>query len=160
MNEILLFLLVIAGIFLVACSVALIALGKMIDRCPTENEELRERSIASPTESTKLASLVLWAMFVPGAWLILQEGRNAMIIGITTIFAVCLFMLTALVFSFAVLSTMRRKKKVAGGTVLSVAHATSPPHTPPTRFEQPVLGKRAIKQPASSFLVDALIKKD
>jgi hypothetical protein len=160
MNEILLFLVVVAGIFLSACSVALISLGKMIDRCPTENEELRERSIASPAESTKIAALVLWAMFIPGAWLVIQEGRNAMIIGITTLFTVCLFMLTALVFSFAVLSTMRRKKKVPGGMVLSAAPAPSPAPAHPDRFDQPVLGKRPVKQQVSNFLVDALIKKD
>jgi len=160
MNEILLFLLVIAGIFLSACSVALITLGKMIDRCPAENEELRERSMASPTESTKFAALVLWALFIPGAWLILQESRYAMIIGITTMFAIGLFMFTALVFSFAVLSTMKRKRKVPGEMVLSAAPATSPAPAHPTRFKQPVLGKRQVKQPVSNFLVDALIKKD
>jgi bacteriorhodopsin len=160
MNELLLFLLVIAGIFLVACSIALIALGRMIDRCPTEYEETRERGIASPVESTKLASLVLWAMFIPGAWLLLQEGRNAMIIGITTIFAVCLFMLTALVFSFAVLSTMRRKKKVPGEVVLSAAPPASAAPARETRYDQPALGKKSYKPPVSNFLVDALIKKD
>jgi hypothetical protein len=160
MNELLLFLVVIAGIFLVACSVALIALGRMIDRCPTEYEETRERSIASPVESTKLASLVLWAMYIPGAWLLLQEGRNAMIIGITTVFAVCLFMLTALVFSFAVLSTMRHKKKVPGEVVLSAVPSAATTTARKPRFEQPALGKKSYKPPVSSFLVDALIKKD
>ena len=50
----------------------------------------------------------------------LQETRFGLILGITTLFAVCLFMFTALVFSFAVLSTMRRRKNRIETPVLQV----------------------------------------
>ncbi|MEN6442243.1 MAG: hypothetical protein WC391_02865 [Methanoregula sp.] len=115
MNEILLFLLGISAIFLVMCSIALLALGKMIDTCPTGQEsERRERSIASPVESTKLAVVLLWALFFPGMWAVLQENRITLILGITTLFSVCLFMMTALIFSIAVLSTLKRKRNAIG----------------------------------------------
>lgn len=114
MNEILLFLLGIAAVFLIMCSIALIALGKMIDACPTGQDERRERNIASPVESTKLAVMLLWALFFPGVWAVLQESRILLILGITTLFATCLFMLTALIFSVAVLSTIRRRKNAIG----------------------------------------------
>ncbi len=160
MNELYLFLALIVGMFLAACSVALIALGKMIDRCPIENEEVRERSLASPAEATKIAAIVLWALYIPGVWAILQEGRTTIIIGITTMFAVCLFVFTALVFSYAVLGTMRRKSKTRRDTVLSVTPATAPVPSRSARLEKPVLGSRPYKRQAANFLVDALIKKD
>jgi predicted lysophospholipase L1 biosynthesis ABC-type transport system permease subunit len=114
MNELLLFLLGIAAVFLILCSVALLALGKMIDACPTGKEDRRERSFASPVESTKLAVVMLWALFFPGVWAVLQENRITLILGITTLFSVCLFMLTALIFSVAVLSTIKRKRNAIG----------------------------------------------
>ncbi|MCX6688821.1 MAG: hypothetical protein NTZ39_03880 [Methanoregula sp.] len=160
MNEMYLFLAVIVGMFLAACSVALIALGKMIDRCPAENEEDRERSLASPAEATKLAAIILWALYIPGVWALLQDGRFVVIIGITTMFAVCMFVFTALVFSFAVLNTIKQRNRTQRDAVLSVAPATTTavPNTP--RFEKPVLGSRPYKRQAANFLVDALVKKD
>lgn len=109
--EILLLLLPIVGVFAIGCSIALLALGKMIDRFPTDDEDKRERSLASPIESTKIAVLIFWIVFVIGIWALLQETRFGMILGITAIFAVCLFMFTALGFSFAVLSTMRSRSR-------------------------------------------------
>jgi len=109
-NEILLLLLPVVGVFAVGCSVALLALGKMIDRFPAGDESIRERSLASPIESTKIAVILFWALFMIGIWAVLQETRFGVILGITTLFAACLFMFTALVFSFAVLNTLRRKK--------------------------------------------------
>jgi bacteriorhodopsin len=160
MNEMFLFMAVVVGMFLAACSVALIALGKMIDRCPMENDEDRERSLASPAEATKLAALVLWALYIPGVWAILQEGRFAIIIGITTMFAICLFAFTALVFSYVVLGTMKRRSKTRREAVLSTTPATATATTPSPRLEKPVLGSRPYKRQAANFLVDALVKKD
>jgi Na+-transporting methylmalonyl-CoA/oxaloacetate decarboxylase gamma subunit len=114
LNEILLFLLGIAAVFLIMCSIALLALGKMIDACPSGRDEQRERSFASPIESTKLAVVLLWALFFPGLWAVLQESRTLLILGITTLFSVCLFMLTALIFSVAVLSTIKRRGNAIG----------------------------------------------
>ena len=110
MNEILLLLLGIVGIFAVGCSIALLALGKMIDQFPTGDESKRTRSIASPIETTRISVVIFWALFIVGTWAIVQESRFLMIAGITTFFAICLFMLTALIFSFAVLNTMRGRR--------------------------------------------------
>lgn len=110
MNELLLFMLGIAGVFSVPCSGALLLLGNLIDRYPTEYEEKRTRSLASPIESTRLAVILFWALFFVGTWGIMQESRLVLIAGITTIFAVCLFMFTAIIFSVAVLSALRRQR--------------------------------------------------
>ena len=111
MNEIYLLLLAIVSVFSVGCSIGLLGLGTMIDRYPVGDESKRERSIASPIESTRIAVVLFWATFCD--WRLgeyLQETRFGLIFGITTLFAICLFMFTALAFSFAVLSTMRRQK--------------------------------------------------
>lgn len=110
MNEIILLLLAVVGVFSIVCSAALIALGKMIDQFPRGDGATRTRSITNPVESTKIAVVLFWGMFLPGAWAVLQDGIVTVIVGITLLFAICLFMLTALVFSFAVLSTMSRRK--------------------------------------------------
>ena len=109
MNELLLFMLGIAGVLSVPCSGALLFLGNLIDRYPTEYEEKRTRSLSSPIESTRISVAVFWALFLFGTWAVLQEDRVLMIVGITTIFAVCLFLFTAIAFSFAVLCALRRK---------------------------------------------------
>ncbi|MFZ2074572.1 MAG: hypothetical protein WAU64_08870 [Methanoregula sp.] len=111
MNELLLFMLGIAGVFSVPCSGALLLLGNLIDRYPTEYEEKRTRSLSSPIESTRLAVIIFWALFLFGAWAVLQENRLLLIVGVTTIFATCLFLFTAIVFSFAVLCALRRKRE-------------------------------------------------
>jgi len=110
MNELLLFMLGIAGVFSVPCSGALLLLGKLIDQYPTEYEEPRTRSLSSPVASTRLAVILFWALFLCGAWAVTQGGRLVLIAGITTIFAICLFMFTAIVFSVAVLSALRRQR--------------------------------------------------
>ena len=110
MNELLLFMLGIAGVFSVPCSGALLLLGKLIDRYPTEYEEQRTRSLSSPVASTRLAVIVFWALFFIGTWGVMQESRLVLIAGITTIFAICLFLFTAIVFSVAVLSALRRQR--------------------------------------------------
>jgi hypothetical protein len=110
MNELLLFMLGIAGVFSVPCSGALLILGNLIDRYPTEYEENRTRSLASPIESTRLAVILFWALFLCGTWAVMQENRLVLIAGVTTIFAICLFMFTAIIFSMAVLSALRRKR--------------------------------------------------
>ena len=98
MNEIILLLLSTVGVFSVACSIALIALGKIIDNFPLEDEETRTRGISSPAESTKIAVVLFWVFFIPGAWSTLQEGIVTRIAGITLLFSICLFMFTGLVF--------------------------------------------------------------
>jgi hypothetical protein len=114
MNEMILLLLAVVGVLSLACSVALLALGKIIDRFPAGDKAPRTRSFTGPVESTKIAVVLFWAMFVPSAWAVLQEGMITIILGITLLFAICLFMFTALVFSFAVLSAMGGRKNENG----------------------------------------------
>jgi MFS family permease len=126
MNEILLLLLPMGAIFLTACSIALLALGKIIDRYPQGDESARERSIASPIESTKIAVIILWAIFLPGAWAVCQENKYVLIAGITILFALCLFMFTALAFAFAVLTAMKSRRKRFGERPAPVVQVAAP----------------------------------
>jgi len=113
MNEVVLLVLGIVTVFSLASSVALLQMGILIDRYPAEGDNRRERSLSSPIESTKLAVGIFWVLFLLGAYAILQEGRLMMIVGITVLFALILFLFTALVFSFAVFSMLRNRKKNA-----------------------------------------------
>ena len=110
MNEMILLLLAVVGLLSIACSYVLVRLGKMVDEFPVGDETTRTRGITSPSETTKIAVILFWIMFLPGAWAVLQEGIVIIIVGITILFAICLFMLTAMVFSFSVLSTMSQRK--------------------------------------------------
>ena len=159
MNEILLLLLGIVGIFAVGCSIALLALGKMIDQFPTGDESKHTRSIASPIETTRISVVAFWALFIIGTWAVFQESRILMIAGITTFFAICLFMLTALLFSFAVLNTMRGRRLAIEMPVLQLSPvpvaAPEQERAPP----EPVLRKR-YNNPVSDFMLNALLKKE
>jgi hypothetical protein len=160
MNEVILLLLAIVGIFSIACSVALVALGKIIDTFPLGDEETRTRGISSPAESTKLAVVLFWILFIPGAWAVLQEGIVTRIVGITLLFSICLFMFTGLVFSFAVLSAMKGRKNAYGDTMhrlgQPVTQLSSP--TPVSEKDVPVRQKRR-ENPLSNVMVHALLKK-
>jgi hypothetical protein len=161
MNEVILLLLGIAGIFALACSIALIALGKMIDRYPQPGEDTRERSLASPKESTMIAVIVFWALFIPGGWAVLQETRFSLIVGITTLFAICLFLLTALVFSFAVLSTMKQREKALRKTVICTGDMQDiPGSTMAVPGRQPAVTTQHYKIPVGNFMIQSLLKKD
>jgi hypothetical protein len=162
MNEILLLLLGIVGIFAVGCSIALIALGRMIDQFPTGDESKRTRSIASPIETTRISVVLFWALFIIGTWAVFQESRILLIAGITTFFAICLFMLTALIFSFAVLKTMRGKKLGIENPVLQLSQSDLAPVPAPQAEPAPpapVLQKR-YNNPITDFMLNALLKKD
>ena len=111
MNVVFLYLLGIAGVFSVPCSGALLALGKIIDRCPTDYEDERVRSLSSPIQSTRLAVVIFWVLFLLGVWAVLQQDRLLMISGITMIFATFLFLFTAIAFSFAVLCALKRRQE-------------------------------------------------
>jgi hypothetical protein len=161
MNEILLLLLGIVGVFAVGCSIALLALGKMIDQFPTGDESKRTRSIASPIETTRISVIIFWALFITGTWAVIQDSRFLMIAGITTFFTICLFMFTALVFSFAVLNTMRGRRLPIEMPVLQLtsnAPLVIVPQEEPAPPE-PVLRKR-YHNPVSDFMLNALLKKD
>jgi hypothetical protein len=160
-NEILLLLLPIVGVFAIGCSVALLALGKMIDRFPAGDESIRERSLASPIESTKIAVLIFWALFIIGIWAVLQETRFGLILGITTLFSVCLFMFTALVFSFAVLSTMRGRRNRIEKPVLQVGTPDEIVTISQQGSGQPaVVSRKRHNNYLSGIMADTLLKKD
>lgn len=161
MNEIHLLLLGIVGVFAVGCSIALLALGKMIDQFPAGDESKRTRGIASPIETTRISVVLFWALFIAGTWAVAQESRILMIAGITTFFAICLFMLTALIFSFAVLNTMRGRKLEIEMPVLQLSPGPVPVAVPEQEREPPapVLRKR-YNNPVSDFMLNALLKKE
>jgi hypothetical protein len=166
MNELFLLLLGFLGVFAAGCSIALLALGKLIDQFPAGDESKRSRSIASPVETTKLSIALFWACFVVGGWAVLQESRIVMIAGITILFAICLFMFTALIFSFAVLNAMRNRRKgiaiPAGMPVVQVSAAVPAPVTAPQADPAPpvpVIRKR-YNNPVTDFMLNALLKKE
>jgi len=162
MNEMLLLLLGIVGIFAIASSIALIALGKMIDRYPVGDESKRERSLTSPVESTRIAVVIFWALFIIGGWAVFQENRFAMIVGITAIFSITLFMFTALVFSFAVLSTMKSRRDAMEiplvRATVSDRTTTSPPHR--ENITVTSVSRKTYHQPLSQLMVSSLLKKE
>ncbi|MDD4136755.1 MAG: hypothetical protein PHT99_02535 [Methanoregula sp.] len=161
MNEILLLLLPVVGVFAVGCSIALIALGKMIDRFPAGDESKRERSFASPIESTKIAVILFWALFIIGIWGVMQETRFGLILGITTLFSVCLFMFTALVFSFAVLSTMRQKKNQIATPVLQVGTPDEIVTVSQKAYGQPaVVSRKRNPTILTGIMMETISKKD
>ena len=161
MNEILLLLLPVVGVFAIGCSIALLALGKMIDAFPTGDDSKRERSLASPIESTRLAVLIFWVVFVTGLWALVQETRFGLILGITAIFAVCLFMFTALGFSFAVLSTMRSRKKRNEMPVLQVGTADEIVTVAQPVYSKPsVTSRKRHDNFLTGMMMDTMLKKD
>jgi hypothetical protein len=159
MNEMILLLLAVVGVFSIVCSVALIALGKMIDQLsPGDEEATRTRGITGPVESTKIAVVLFWCMFLPGAWAVLQEGIITIILGTTLLFAICLFMFTALLFSFAVLSAMSREKKNEIGDTVEVVSAP-PPAVSISPSSEPAGNPTPGKNPPSNGMVHTLMKK-
>jgi uncharacterized BrkB/YihY/UPF0761 family membrane protein len=160
MNELSLLLLGMVGVFAAGSSIALLALGRMIDQFPTGNESARTRSITSPVETTRIAVILFWVLFVFGTWAVLQESRIVVIAGITTFFAICLFMFTALVFSFAVLNALRNRKILAEKQpVLQLAPDIPVPVALPAAEPAPVIRKR-YNNFFTDFMLDALLKKD
>jgi hypothetical protein len=166
MNEIILLLLGFLGVFAIGCSIALLALGKLIDQFPSGDESKRTRSISSPVETTKISITLFWLLFVMGGWAVMQESRLVMIAGITTLCAISLFLLTAVIFSFAVLKTMRARRSGIPVTVGIPAVQLTPLTPAPVATVQaepsqpaPVIRKR-YNNPVTDFMLNALLKKD
>lgn len=167
MKEVFLLLLGGAGVLAAGSCIALLTFGKMIDRFPAGDETQRTRSIASPVETTKIVTVLFWIFFVLGGWAVLQDNVYLMIAGMTTLFAICLFLITALVFSFAVLATMRNRTKdsinPAGLPVLGPAPAAVPVPVPVTQAEpgqQPPVLRKRYNNPVTDFMLNALLKKE
>jgi hypothetical protein len=162
MNELLMLLLGIVGVFAVGCSIALLALGRMIDQYPAGDESKRSRSISSPIETTKISVVLFWVLFIVGVFALFQDTRFMLILGITTLFAICLFMFTALAFSFAVLSTMRGRSQGIKIPVVQLAPEKPPAATPQAEMAQPapVVIRKRYNNPVSDFMLNALLKKE
>ncbi|MFA5266647.1 MAG: hypothetical protein WC379_01650 [Methanoregula sp.] len=166
MNEIILLLLGFLGVFAIGCSIALLALGKLIDQFPSGDESKRTRSISSPIETTKISIALFWLLFVIGGWAVIQESRLVMIAGITTLCAISLFLLTAVIFSFAVLKTMRARRSGTGKPFeipeVQLTPSAQVPvavlHADPAQ-PVPVIHKR-YNNPVTDFMLNALLKKD
>ena len=160
MKEIILFLLAVVGVISIACSYALITLGNLVDEFPLGDETTRTRGISSPAETTKIAVILFWIMFLPGAWAVLQDGVVLIIVGITVLFAICLFMLTAMVFSFAVLGTMSRRKDKDNDAVIEVStpHPALSASSSPAPAE-PVVNTTPRKNTLSKDMIHTLLKK-
>ncbi len=93
----------------VACivlSVILIRFGEIIDRFPAGEEGERDRSRWSPREFTRISVIFFWLLFIPGAWMALQQSRILMVGGIALVVGLVLFLLTAVIFSMSVLKMM------------------------------------------------------
>jgi hypothetical protein len=164
-NELLLLLLGFIGVFAVGSSIALLAVGRMIDQFPTGDEAKRTRGIASPVETTKISVALFWVLFVIGGWALLQESRLVMIAGITTLFAICLFMLTALIFSFAVLNIMQRRTKGSKMPVRTPAFQLTPqdtlaPPAPPERVQPVPLLRKRYDNAVTNFILNLLLKRE
>jgi hypothetical protein len=159
MDGIFLLLLAIVGVFAVGCSIGLLGLGTMIDRYPVGDESKRERSLASPIESTRIAVIIFWLLFVIGVWGILMDTRFGLILGITTLFAICLFMFTALAFSFAVLSTMRRKKK-SDMPVLQVGTQDEVIAITQSGGQPSIVSRKRYDSPVPPIAFGAMLKKE
>lgn len=103
-------------VFGLACSVAVLRLGYLVDRFPDGKEEERERSIWSPREATRLFVVFYWGLLVAGTYLLLQESRYFTVSGIAALFGAVMFMLTALLFSAAVLNAMKSRSSLPAET--------------------------------------------
>lgn len=163
MKEFIIFGLGIVGIFSVLSSLALLQLGSIIDRFPTKEDPYREKSLASPVASTRIFVVIFWLMYALGAYALLQEGTFMLIAGITTIFSISLFILTALVFSFAVYSTMRHQSN--RDKDLMPVIMTEAVNTPAAALQKPIKNElpspgHIRRRPTGNFLIDSLLRRD
>jgi hypothetical protein len=100
-------------IFGLACSLALLRLGYLVDRFPDGRDEERERSLWSPLEATRIFVAFYWCLLGGGTYLLFEGTRYSIIAGIATLFGAVMFMLTAVLFSAAVLHTMKSRSSPA-----------------------------------------------
>jgi hypothetical protein len=99
-----------------------------------------------------------------GGWAVMQESRLVMIAGITTLCAISLFLLTAVIFSFAVLKTMRARRsgiQVPIGMPVVQISAVAPVAEPQEEQVPPVpVIRKRYNNPVTDFMLNALLKKD
>jgi hypothetical protein len=109
MEELFVFGLAIGGVMSLMMTAVLIRLGDMIDRFPMSGDEMREKSLWSPREFTRISVLFYWPLFGIGAYMLSHPVKMVFIGGIAMLFGLILFLLTAVIFSIAVYNLMRSK---------------------------------------------------
>ena len=106
--------LAIGAVMSLMISAVLLRLGVMIDRFPMAGEEERDLSLWSPVQFTRISVLTYWPLYMIGGYMVFQPERLMWIGGITLLFGLVLFLITAVLFSAAVYNLMRSGKKDSG----------------------------------------------
>jgi hypothetical protein len=114
MEELFIFGLAIGAVLSLIISAVLLRLGVMIDRFPIAGEEERELSLWSPVQFTRISVLTYWPLYIVGGYMVFQPERLMWIGGITLLFGLVLFLITAVLFSAAVYNLMRSGNKESG----------------------------------------------
>ncbi len=115
MNEIVIPGLVAGVVISLVFSLVLLKMGRLIDRFPTGDEDARERSIFSPVEFTRLSLILFWILYGIGAFMVLQGTRLMLVAGIAILSGICLYLITAVVFSICSLNMLQSQKKNPSG---------------------------------------------
>ena len=109
--------LLFCGFISLILSLVLLKAAATIDGLPLAEGEVRDRGIGSPVEFTRLSVKLFWPLFFCGGWMVFQhQSRILFIAGIAMLAGLVLFLITAVVFSMAVLNQIgsgRNEKKVS-----------------------------------------------
>ena len=92
----------------------------------------------------------------------MQESRLVIIAGVTTIFAICLFLFTAIIFSVAVLSALRRQRAALLSVEREVALETALVHLEKTtgvKVPSPVAAKKKPVRRLPSSMIEQLMRQ-
>jgi hypothetical protein len=114
MEEIMIIGLAMGAVMSLMASAVLLRLGVMIDRFPVAGEKERDLSLWSPVQFTRISVLTYWPLYIIGGYMVFQPERLMWIGGITLLFGLVLFLITAVLFSAAVYNLMRSGNKDSG----------------------------------------------
>jgi hypothetical protein len=114
MEELLIIGIIIGAVVSLMLTAVLLRLGVMIDRFPMSNDGEREKSLWSPVEFTRISVILYWPLYIIGGYMVFQPVRIMLIGGITLVFGLFLFLVTAMLFSAAVYKLIRSKNRESG----------------------------------------------
>jgi hypothetical protein len=114
MEELLIIGIIIGAVVSLMLTAVLLRLGVMIDRFPMSNDGEREKSLWSPVEFTRISVIFYWPLYIIGGYMVFQPVRIMLIGGITLLFGLLLFLVTAMLFSAAVYNLIRSKNRESG----------------------------------------------
>ncbi|NYT16918.1 MAG: hypothetical protein GKC06_02795 [Methanomicrobiales archaeon] len=114
MEELFIIGIIIGAVVSLMLTAVLLRLGVMIDRFPVSNEGERDRSLWSPVEFTRISVIFYWPLYIIGGYMVFQPVRIMLIGGITLLFGLFLFLVTAMLFSAAVYNLLRSKNRESG----------------------------------------------